>query len=148
MLPIIGGSLKRGCIVTDVGSTKEAIVEAAQKNLPSHVFFVGSHPLAGSEKKGALFGSAELFHSSLCIMTPTDKTNKAAVEKIKNLWTKLGATVKFLPPNEHDKILAYISHVPHLLAYALMGAIPSEYLEYATQGLKDTTRIAASDPER
>lgn len=147
LLSTLGKDLRRGAIVTDVGSTKTAIVEAAQKNLPQHVFFVGSHPLAGSEKKGAAHASAELFERSVCIMTPVEKTHKVAVEKVKTLWTKLGANVKILSPNDHDKILAYISHLPHLMAYGLMGAIPSEYLEYASQGLKDTTRIAASDPE-
>ncbi len=147
MFTVINKSLKRGCIVTDVGSTKEAIVAAAEKHLPSHALFVGSHPLAGSEKKGAAFGSAELFNGSICIMTPTEKTNKAAVDKVKTLWMRLGANVKTLPADEHDKALAYISHLPHLLAYGLIDVIPPDYVQYAAQGLKDTTRIASSDPD-
>ena len=143
LLPMVGRYLKRGCIVTDVGSTKAAIVETAEKNLTS-AFFVGSHPLAGSEKRGAEFASPDLFQNSLCLMTPNERTNRFADERVRALWIRLGAVVKTLPPSEHDKILAYISHLPHLVAYALMGAIPSEYLSYAAQGLKDTTRIASS----
>jgi prephenate dehydrogenase len=81
------------------------------------------------------------------IMTPTAKTNQVAKEKIKHLWTKIGAKVEFLSPEEHDKILAYVSHLPHLLAYGLMETIPQEFLGYALQGLKDSTRIAASSPQ-
>ena len=147
ILPQISGSLRRGAIVTDVGSTKETIVEAAQKCLPAHAFYIGSHPLAGSEKKGAAFSSAELFQDSICILTPTDKTNKQTLEKVKSFWTKLGANVKPLSPSDHDKVLAYISHIPHLMAYSLMNVVPAEYLEFASQGLRDTTRIASSDPE-
>lgn len=146
MLSMLGEHLMRGAIVTDVGSAKVQIVTAAQKYLPAHVFFVGSHPLAGSEKRGVEFASAELFEKTSCIMTPTDKTHRGAKEKVKLLWTKVGAAVKFMPPEEHDKVLAYISHLPHMMAYALMETIPPDFLEYAAQGLKDTTRIAASSP--
>lgn len=143
LLPTVARFVKRGCIVTDVGSTKAAIVESAEKHFTS-AFFVGSHPLAGSEKRGAEFASADLFQNSLCLMTPNERTNRFADERVRALWTRLGAVVKTLPPGEHDKILAYISHLPHLVAYALMGVIPAEYLPYAAQGLKDTTRIASS----
>jgi len=146
LLPAIGKHVKRGTIITDVGSTKATIVEAAHKYLPQHSFFVGSHPIAGSEKKGAMFANAQLFENSLCVMTPTDKTNRNAKDRVKNLWNKLGAEVKFLPPDEHDKILSYVSHVPHVLAYGLIEAVPPEYLEYVSGGLRDMTRIASSDP--
>ena len=147
MLSMIGPSLKRNCIVTDVGSTKVPIIEAARRHLPASVFFVGSHPLAGSEKKGVQNASAGLFENTICIMTPAEDTNRIATERVKRLWTKLGANTKFISPEEHDKILAYISHLPHILAYALMETIPPDYLGYAAQGLKDTTRIAASSPQ-
>ncbi len=147
LFSLIGPSLKRGAIVTDVGSTKAAIVDGAHKHLPAHVSFVGSHPLAGSEKKGAAFGSAELFQNTSCILTPTEKTNRGALGRIESFWSRLGARVKVLAPAEHDEILGYISHLPHLLAYGLMETIPSNHLSYAPQGLRDTTRIAASDPE-
>lgn len=143
----IGPSLRHGCIVTDVGSTKTEVVEAALKILPPHSYFVGAHPMAGSEKKGAAFASAQLFEKTLCIITPAEKTHPKAVDKVKRLWEKLGASIKILSPSDHDKILAYVSHVPHLLAYALMEIIPEESISFASQGLKDTTRIAASDPE-
>ena len=103
--------------------------------------------MTGSEKKGAEFADPDLFVNSTCLMTPTDKTNRGACERVKLLWTKLGAKVKFISPDEHDRILGYISHLPHLAAYSLIGSIPQEFLEYAAQGLKDTTRIASSSPQ-
>ena len=136
--------LKRGCIVTDVGSAKSEIVEAGERILSAPGFFVGSHPLVGSEKKGANYANADLFQGALCIMTPTEKTNKVAQEKVKFFWTKIGAIVRNVKPEEHDEILAYVSHLPHLLAYGLMDVIPKGYLDYASTGLKDTTRIASS----
>ncbi len=146
-LPVINAHAHRGCIVTDVGSSKGLIVDQAQKNLNPNILFVGSHPLAGSEKSGPAHANADLFERSQCIMTPTDKTNRLAKEKVKHFWSQLGANVRFMSPNEHDEILAHISHLPHLLAFALMKAIPDQFLEYATQGLRDTTRISASDPK-
>jgi len=146
-LPIINAHAQRGCIITDVGSSKNMIVDQAQKQLNANLLFVGSHPLAGSEKSGPAHANADLFERSQCIMTPTDKTNRLAKEKVKHFWSLLGANVRFMTPHEHDDILAHISHVPHLLAFALMKSIPDQYLEYATQGLRDTTRVAASDPK-
>ena len=147
LLSTIGPHLRRHCIVTDVGSTKLTIVNKAEKNLPPYVTFVGSHPLAGSEKKGAEYANPDLFQNSTCILTPTEKTHRGSIEKLKVFWTKLGTNVKVLTPEEHDKILTYISHLPHVVAYALIGAIPAEHLIYAAQGLKDTTRIASSSPQ-
>jgi prephenate dehydrogenase len=144
---VLNAHAHRGCIVTDVGSSKSLIVDQAQKQLNPNVLFVGSHPLAGSEKSGPAHGNADLFERSQCIMTPTEKTNRLAKEKVKHFWSQLGANVRFMSPAEHDEILAHISHVPHLLAFALMKSIPDQFLEYATQGLRDTTRIAASDPK-
>ncbi len=139
--------LKRGCIVTDVGSAEATITEHADKILSNPAFFVGSHPLTGSEKKGVINASADLFGGSKCIMTPTEKTNQVAKQKVKHFWTKLNMEVALLPPEEHDEILAYVSHLPHLLAYGLMAGIPSKFLEYASQGLKDTSRVASSSPQ-
>jgi prephenate dehydrogenase len=147
LLGTLGPHLKRGCIVTDVGSTKTSIVQAAQKHLPGHVLFVGGHPLAGSEKKGVEFSDPALFNQSFCLLTPTDKTNRGALDKVNEVWTRVGANVKTLTPDEHDAILAYTSHIPHLLAYGLINTIPSQYLMYGSTGLKDTTRIASSSPE-
>ena len=142
----LGKEHRRGCIITDLGSTKTAIVERAEKVLHHSLLFVGSHPLVGSEKKGPGAATAQLYEGGTCVMTPTDKTNRLAREKIKQFWSQLGSTVKLMTPQEHDQVFAYISHVPHLAAFALMKAVPDEYLDQATQGFKDTTRIAASDP--
>lgn len=147
MLSLIGPHLRRGCVVTDVGSSKAAIVTAAHKNLPSHVFFVGSHPLAGSEKTGVANASAELFEQATCIMTPIEATHRMAKDRVKLFWTKIGANVKFMTPEEHDSTLGYVSHLPHMVAFALIEAVPSEVLAYAASGLKDTTRIAGSSPQ-
>ncbi|MBI3601413.1 MAG: prephenate dehydrogenase [Candidatus Omnitrophica bacterium] len=145
ILDFLGKEHHRGCMVTDLGSTKAAIVERAEKVLHHSVLFVGSHPLVGSEKKGPTYANAALYENVTCVMTPTDKTNRLAKEKIKHFWSQLGAQVKMMSPQEHDEVLAFISHVPHLAAFGLMKAIPDKFLEYATQGLRDTTRLAASD---
>ena len=146
-IEILGQEHRRGCIITDLGSTKAAIVERAEKVLHHSLLFVGSHPLVGSEKKGPEAANSQLYEGGVCIMTPTDKTNRLAREKVKQFWLQLGSSVKFMLPSEHDQVLAYISHLPHLTAFALMKAMPEEFLEHATQGLKDSTRIAASDPQ-
>ena len=147
ILSTIGPHLRRHCIVTDVGSTKEAIVDAAHKYLHPHILFVGSHPLAGSEKRGSNYANPDLFQGATCIMTPTEQTNRLAKEKVKHFWTNIGCQVKMLKPEEHDKVVSYISHLPHLAAFAMMGVTPSEFLEYSAQGLKDTTRIASSSAQ-
>lgn len=144
---LINPHLKRGCLVTDMGSVKSEIVERAESTLAQPGMFVGSHPLAGSEKKGVEFAYADLFQNARCIMTPTGKTTPVAKEKIKFMWTKLGCQVEILSPEDHDKILAHLSHLPHLVAYALVGSLGKEYLSQAPQGLKDSTRIAASPPQ-
>ena len=145
ILDFLGKEHRRGCIVTDLGSTKAAIVERAEKILHHSMLFVGSHPLVGSEKKGPTYANAALYENATCVMTPTDKTNRLAKEKIKHFWLQLGAHIKIMSPQEHDEALAYISHLPHLAVFGLMKAIPDQFLEYATQSLRDTTRIAASD---
>lgn len=147
LLKTIQPHMRRNTIITDVGSTKLEIVEAAEEILPFPGNFVGSHPLVGSEKKGVDHAKDNLFEGALCIMTPTKKTSQVTREKVKQLWARVGAEVKILNPAGHDDSLAYISHLPHIMAFGLMELIPNEYLELATQGLKDTTRIAASSPK-
>jgi len=147
MMEIIGPHLKRSCVVTDVGSTKATIVHAAQTVLPNPTLYVGSHPLAGSEKRGVEHASVDLFQNSLCIMTPTPNVSRGAAGRVKQLWTTVGCRVKQMSADEHDQTMAYISHLPHVLAYSLAETVPSEYAEYAAQGLKDTTRIAGSSPQ-
>jgi len=146
IIEILGKDHKRGCIITDLGSTKVAIVERAEKVLHHSVLYVGSHPLVGSDKKGPANANGLLYEGAPCVMTPTDKTNRLAREKIKQFWTMLGCTVKLMTPQEHDQVFAHISHLPHLVAFAVMKSMPDNYLEHATPGLKDSTRIAASDP--
>ncbi len=147
LFPKIGKHLRRGCIVTDVGSTKVEIAKTAEEKLPASVNFIGSHPIAGSEKSGVFYASADLFQDSLCILTPTEKCHRPSVEKLKNFWTRLGSVARIVTPAEHDEILARISHLPHILAYALVRSIPDHHMAYASKGFRDTTRIAASDPK-
>ncbi len=147
MLPMINPHLKRTCIITDVGGTKTEILAAAQNVLSNPANFIGSHPLAGSEKKGVDFAVEDLLQGAQCIMTPTKNTNQAAKDKVKTLWTKIGCNVKAMTAEEHDEILAFVSHMPHLVAYSMIESIPDQFMAYAPRGLKDTTRIAGSDPE-
>lgn len=144
LAPRIAKIVGRGCIVTDAGSTKGKIVSRLEKIFP---FFVGSHPLAGSEKRGAANARADLFRSSLCVVTGTVKTSRSAQIKVKKLWQSVGARVVVMTPSEHDKILSFISHLPHIVAFCLINSIPKAYLPFASGGLRDTTRIAASDSQ-
>jgi len=134
--------IRRDCIVCDVGSTKQDIVSELSKIFPN---FVGSHPLAGSEKRGINHASSDIFKNSLCILTPISNTNRKALEKIQKLWHRLGAKTVFLSPDIHDRALSFVSHLPHILAFSLMGIIPPRYLKLGANSLKDTTRIAVSD---
>lgn len=147
MLSMIAPLLKKSCIVTDVGSTKVSIVAAAHQTLQNPSMFVGSHPLAGSEKKGVEFSSEALFQNSICIVTPLDETNRSALDRVKRMWAAIGAEIKIFSPEEHDKTLAYVSHLPHIAAYTLMRIMKQDILQYGSGGLKDTTRIAASTPQ-
>lgn len=139
--------LKRGALVTDLGSTKVQILEASETLLSQPNFFVGTHPMVGSEKQGVENASADLFNNAICIVTPTAITNATAIRKIQQMWTKLGANVKNFEPQVHDEIMAYVSHLPHVLAFGLASMIPDEYIENVPQSLNDMTRIAASSPQ-
>lgn len=134
--------IRKDTIVTDVGSTKCEIVSKLSKIFPN---YVGSHPLAGSEKRGLVNASTDIFKNSLCILTPAKNTNPKALKKIKDLWNRLGARVIFLSPDTHDRILSFVSHLPHVIAFALIDIVPDKYLKFGATGLKDTTRIALSD---
>lgn len=144
LAPRISGILAKESIVTDVGSTKEEIVLRLEKIFPN---YVGSHPLAGSEKRGIRNAHPDLFKNSLCILTPTANTDNRALNKLKLLWKHIGARTVLFSPRAHDKILSFVSHLPHIVAFSLIGSIPRRYLEFASTGLKDTTRIAASEAE-
>lgn len=134
--------IKKDCIVIDVGSTKERIVSKLTTLLPN---FLGCHPLAGSEKKGIANLQDGIFKGSICLITPTLKTNPHVLAKIKLFWRKLGAKVLTLSAKKHDQVLAFTSHLPHVVAFSLIAAIPNEFLKISSGGLKDTTRICASD---
>ena len=147
--------LRPGAIVTDVGSVKGELVIRSERQLPVGVHFVGAHPIAGKEKTGAAAGSEDLFSGRRCIVTPTQQTDPQALQQVQALWQEAGAVVLTMDPFLHDKILAAVSHLPHVAAFALMNAL----IEIRTQmpaldlaghsggGLRDTTRIAASSPE-
>jgi len=140
-----------GALVTDVGSTKGHIVRAAERLAATRpLAFVGSHPLAGSEQAGYRVARADLFRGATVVVTPTEKTELAALKKTTELWEALGARVTSLDPETHDRTVAAISHLPHLIACALVdGAARVEpgALELAARGFRDTTRIAAGDPD-
>lgn len=131
-------------IIMDAGSTKLKITQAADK---LKLNFVGTHPLAGSEKKGSGFSSANLFDNSKVIVTPTNKTKKESLNKIKLFWKKLNANAIVLSAAEHDKILSYTSHLAHITSFCLIDTVPDKFLNFGASGLKDTTRIALSDAE-
>jgi prephenate dehydrogenase len=142
LAPKISKIARKDCIITDVGSTKSELVSGLEKLFPH---YVGTHPLAGSEKKGVANACAALFSNSLCILTPTRNTSRPALNKIKRLWNSMGAKTVILTPAKHDEALSFISHLPHIAAFSLIGSVPEQYLKFASTGLKDTTRIAYSD---
>lgn len=146
LLREIAPALQDGTIVTDVGSTKRTVVELGEKILPPRVRFVGSHPMAGSEKRGVQHASADLFQGAACITTPTARTDTAALGEVEAFWRLLGMTVMRLSPQEHDRRLADISHLPHAVAAALVAAQDDASLPLMGQGFRDATRIAAGDP--
>jgi len=135
--------IDKGCIVTDVGSTKEAVAGALGKVFPN---YIGSHPLAGSEKRGVINASFDIFEGSLCILTLGRKRSSLALKKIKEMWKRLGARTVILTPRSHDKSLSFTSHLPHIVASSLINSVPAGTLKFSAGGLKDTTRIASSDP--
>lgn len=138
--------MKSNAILTDVGSTKNLIVRQITNNIRKDITFVGAHPIAGSEQRGVAFASPDLFEGCTCIITPLDNQTRA-METISHLWKLLGAKIKYLTPEQHDEILASVSHLPHMIASCLINAIKNEHLVYGASGLKDTTRIASGDPE-
>jgi len=133
-------------ILIDVGSTKEMVVKKIDEMVPRNIDFVGTHPMAGSEKSGVSSAEAKLFDESICIITKTRRTKPGAVRKVKKFWESLGAGCIVMTPESHDKHIASISHLPHLVAFTLLRAVKPESLRYAANGFKDTTRIGASDP--
>jgi len=135
-----------GTLVTDAGSTKLSIVEALDEGLPRGCRFLGSHPLAGSEKAGAAHARADLFEGRITILTPTKNTRAEDFDTLEWFWSSLGAVVIQMSPADHDRALAVTSHLPHVAAAALVRMQPESHFRLASSGLLDTTRIAAGDP--
>ena len=144
--------LKSGAIVTDGGSVKQAVIDAIEPHLRNDVHFVPGHPIAGTENSGAEAAFATLYCDRRCILTPTAKTDTAALERIRSMWQLVGSQVVIMDVEKHDRVLAAISHLPHMVAYALVNAVGSydryneNILEYSAGGFRDFTRIASSDP--
>ena len=136
-----------GTLITDAGSTKATIVSCLNGSLGDGVRFVGSHPLAGSERSGPEAATADLFEGRVVVVTPCRTTYKGAAEEVADFWSGLGATVFMMAPEEHDAALASASHMPHLVASILAGATPRGDLPLTATGWEDTTRIAAGDPD-
>ena len=143
-------SLKKGSLVTDVGSIKGRLVYDMDALMPEGTYFIGGHPIAGSSRSGIDTATADIFRGAKCILTPTEKTNGNALEQLIHIWKTIGCTVELINPDEHDKIYAMVSHLPHLIAYAIINAVADvddSYLQFAGQGFMSTTRIASSSPE-
>ncbi|MFA5122174.1 prephenate/arogenate dehydrogenase family protein [Zavarzinia sp.] len=149
----IGPVLEAGTVVTDVGSVKGMVFRDVAPHLPLNVHLVPGHPVAGTEHSGPEAGFAELFENRWCILTPAEDADQAAVDRISALWTAMGAKVELMSAQHHDLVLAITSHVPHLIAYNIVGTASdletvtqSEVIKYSAGGFRDFTRIAASDP--
>jgi prephenate dehydrogenase len=136
-----------GTLLTDAGSTKARIVRGIEGRLPAGVTFVGGHPLAGSEKRGADYADALLFEGRWTVLTPTEHTKSQAVERVAAFWQALGSRTRIMSPEEHDRALAVTSHLPHLLAAALAATLPPDLQSLTASGFRDVTRIAAGDPQ-
>ena len=147
------GALKPGAIVTDVGSVKAGIVADLEPLLAqAGVCFIGSHPMAGAEKTGVAAARADLFEKAVCVVTPTRRTNKRALQKTEKLWKSLGCRVLLLPPDRHDALVSRSSHLPHLVAATLVNQVldpraAKQQAALCANGFRDTTRIASGSPE-
>jgi cyclohexadieny/prephenate dehydrogenase len=149
----IGPVVKPGAIVTDVGSVKEVVIRDLGPHLPAGVDFVPGHPVAGTEHSGPEAGFAELFRDRWCILIPLPETAPAAVSAVRRMWERAGMRITTMSAAHHDRVLAMTSHLPHLIAYTIVGtatnleeSLKSEVIEFSASGFRDFTRIAASDP--
>jgi len=148
----IAPHLKPGAILTDGGSVKGSVARAIEPLLPPGVHFVPGHPIAGTEKSGAEAAFATLYRGRRCILTPTDRTDRGALDLVRQVWETAGSEVVLMNVEKHDRVLAAISHLPHMVAYSLVNAVSTydryeeNVLEYSAGGFRDFTRIASSDP--
>ena len=149
----IGPRLTPGSTLSEVGSVKMAVIRDVMPRMPAGVHFVPTHPVAGTEMSGPRSGFAELFENRWCLFTPLPGTSPEAIERLQSLWRNMGARVDEMDPERHDMVLAVTSHIPHLIAYTMVGVADdlrrvnnSEVVQYSAAGFRDFTRIAASDP--
>ena len=149
----IAPALKAGATLSDVGSVKRAVIDAVVPHISNDIHFVPAHPIAGTEQSGPDAGFAELFENRHCIVTPLPGSDEMAVNRLVRFWEGLGSNVEFMDPAHHDLVLAVTSHLPHLIAYTMVGVADhlgrvtnSEVINYSAAGFRDFTRIAASDP--
>ena len=149
----IAPNLKPGAIVTDVGSTKGSVIAQMAPHMPQGVHFIPGHPIAGTEYSGPDAGFIGLFKGRWCILTPLPDTDETAKAKLRMFWETLGSMVDDMDPEHHDKVLAIVSHLPHIIAYNIVGTADdleavteSEVIKYSASGFRDFTRLAASDP--
>ncbi|MEE9315435.1 MAG: prephenate/arogenate dehydrogenase family protein [Rhizobiaceae bacterium] len=149
----MGPHLANGCIVTDVGSVKRSVIDQLKPHIPDGVHLVPGHPLAGTEYSGPDAGFTTLFDDRWCLLTPEAGTSKEATDKLQQFWQGLGSNIDIMDPDHHDRVLAITSHLPHLIAYNIVGTVSdleettqSEVIKYSASGFRDFTRIAASDP--
>ena len=145
--------IKSGAIITDVGSVKKEVINKVIKFIPKNVDFVPGHPIAGTENSGPESGFSGLFKEGWCILTPNKKLNKKSIKVIKSMWELVGMKVEVMDAKYHDEVLAITSHIPHIIAYSIVGTVTNlqttikkEVIKYAASGFRDFTRIAASDP--
>jgi len=149
----IKNSLKSGSILTDVGSVKENIISLVEKNVPENISWISSHPIAGTEASGPEAGFYELFKNRWCILTPSKKSKDKDIKLLETFWKKIGSKVDIMNAKQHDYILSITSHIPHLIAYNIVNTTlnvqdtkESDVVKYSAGGLRDFTRIAASNP--
>ena len=149
----IKNSLKNGAILTDVGSVKKKVISIIEKNIPKNVSWISSHPIAGTEESGPESGFSELFKNRWCILTPSKQSKNQDIKLLENFWKKIGCKVDLMNSKEHDYILSITSHIPHLIAYNIVNTTlklkkkkDKDIVKYSAGGLRDFTRIAASNP--
>ena len=153
IVSVIKNYLKKTCILTDVGSAKFFVTNTVNKLINKNTIWIPAHPVAGTEESGPEAGFADLFKNRWCIITPVNKKNPSSLKKLNNFWKKIGSKVQHMTAEHHDKVMAITSHIPHLIAYNIVGTAAnlekdtkSEVIKYSASGFRDFTRIASSDP--
>lgn len=153
IVSVIKNYLKKTCILTDVGSAKIFVTNTVNKLINKSTIWIPAHPVAGTEESGPEAGFADLFKNRWCIITPVNKKNPSSLKKLNNFWKKIGSKVQHMTAEHHDKVMAITSHIPHLIAYNIVGTAAnlekdtkSEVIKYSASGFRDFTRIASSDP--